>query len=34
MVKQNIRSIHDVSKVLELYYKDPQKVLKQIILGR
>ena len=34
MVKQNIRSIHDVSKVLELYYKDPQKVLNQIILGR
>jgi len=34
MVNQNIRSIHDVSKVLELYYKDPQKVLKQIILGR
>ena len=34
MVNQNIRSIHDVSKVLELYYKDPQKVLNQIILGR
>ena len=34
MVNQNIRSIDDVSKVLELYYKDPQKVLNQIILGR
>ena len=30
MVSQDIRSVHDVNEVIELYYKDPQYVLKQI----
>lgn len=32
MVNQNIRSIRDVSTVLEMYYLDPQKVLNRILL--
>ena len=34
MVNQNIRSVDDVNAVLELYYKDPEKVLNKIILNR
>lgn len=34
MVNQNIRSVDGVKAVLELYYKDPQKVLNQILLNR
>ena len=34
MVNQNIHSIHDVNAVLELYYKDPEKVLNKILLNR
>ncbi|WP_458455642.1 CpaF family protein [Methanobrevibacter sp.] len=30
MVSQNIRSVRDVNEVIELYYKDPKYVLKQI----
>lgn len=33
MVNQNIRSIRDVSTVLEMYYLDPQKVLNRILLA-
>lgn len=33
MVNQNIRSVDGVKAVLELYYKNPQKVLNQIILN-
>lgn len=33
MVDQNIRSIRDVSTVLEMYYLDPQKVLNRILLA-
>lgn len=33
MVDQNIRSISDVSTVLEMYYLDPQKVLNRILLA-
>ena len=33
MVNQNIRSVDDVKSVFELYYKNPQKVLNQIILN-
>ena len=33
MVNQNIRSVEDVKSVLELYYKNPQKVLNQILLN-
>jgi flagellar protein FlaI len=33
MVNQNIRSVDDVNSVFELYYKNPQKVLNQIILN-
>lgn len=33
MVNQNIRSISDVSTVLEMYYLDPQKVLNRILLA-
>ncbi len=32
MVDQNIRSIRDVSTVLEMYYLDSQKVLNRILL--
>ena len=32
MVNQDIRSVDDVKSVFELYYKNPQKVLNQIIL--
>ena len=34
MINQNIRSVEDVNTVLELYYKNPQKVLNKIILNR
>ncbi len=34
MVHQNIRSVDDVNAVLELYYKDPEKVLNKILLNR
>ena len=34
MVNQNIRSVDDVNAVLELYYKDPEKVLNKILLNR
>ena len=34
MVNQNIRSVNEVNAVLELYYKDPEKVLNKIILNR
>lgn len=33
MVNQNIRSIRDVSTVLEMYFLDPQKVLNRILLA-
>lgn len=33
MVDQNIRSIRDVSTVLEMYYLDSQKVLNRILLA-
>ena len=32
MINQNIRSIRDVSTVLEMYYLNPQKVLNRILL--
>ena len=32
MVNYNIRSVEEVSAVLELYYKNPQKVLNKIML--
>ncbi len=34
MINQNIRSVDGVNSVIELYYKDPQKVLNRIILNR
>ena len=34
MVNQNIRSVDDVNAVLELYYKDHEKVLNKILLNR
>ncbi|MEE1337040.1 CpaF family protein [Methanobrevibacter sp.] len=34
MVNQNIRSVEGVNSVIELYYKNPQKVLNRIILNR
>ena len=34
MINQNIRSVEDVNSVIELYYKNPQKVLNRIILNR
>ena len=34
MLNNNIRSVHDVNNVLEMYYTDPQKVLNRIILNR
>ena len=32
MINHNIRSVDEVNSVIELYYKDPQKVLNRIIL--
>ncbi|MBE6490286.1 MAG: CpaF family protein [Methanobrevibacter sp.] len=34
MVKHDIRSVGDVKGVLDLYYKDPEKVLNRILLNR
>lgn len=34
MINQNIHSVSDVNAVLEMYYKEPQKVLNKIILNR
>ena len=34
MVKQDIRSVDDVKAILDLYYKDSEKVLNRILLGR
>lgn len=34
MVSHNIRSVDEVNAVLELYYKDPEKVLNKLMLGR
>lgn len=34
MINQNIRSVNGVNNVIELYYKNPQKVLNRIILNR
>ena len=34
MVSQGIRSVEDVNAVLDLYYKDPKKVLDRIMLNR
>ena len=34
MISQNIRSVEGVNSVIELYYKNPQKVLNRIILNR
>ena len=34
MINHNIRSVDEVNGVIELYYKDPQKVLNKIILNR
>ena len=34
MVNQNIRSVGDVKAILDLYYKDSEKVLNRILLGR
>jgi flagellar protein FlaI len=33
MINQNIRSVEEVNSVIELYYKNPQKVLNRIILN-
>ncbi|WP_405295225.1 CpaF family protein [Methanobrevibacter sp.] len=33
MINQQIRSVDDVNSVIELYYKNPQKVLNRIILN-
>jgi flagellar protein FlaI len=33
MINQNIRSVEGVNSVIELYYKNPQKVLNRIILN-
>ena len=32
MINQNIRSVSDVNRVIELYYKNPKKVLNRILL--
>lgn len=32
MINQDIRSVSDVNRVIELYYKNPQKVLNRILL--
>ena len=34
MVRENIRSVDEVNAVLELYYRNPEKVLNRIILNR
>jgi flagellar protein FlaI len=34
MVSHGIRSVDDVNAVLDLYYKDPKKVLDRIMLNR
>lgn len=34
MINHNIRSVEDVNNVLEMYYKNPQKVLNRIIMNR
>lgn len=34
MVKYDIRAVEDVKTILDLYYKDSQKVLNRIMLGR
>ena len=34
MVRENIHSVDEVNAVLELYYKNPEKVLNRIILNR
>ena len=34
MVKHDIRSVNDVKAILDLYYKDSEKVLNRILLGR
>ena len=34
MINQNIRSVEGVNSVIELYYKNPKKVLNRIILNR
>jgi len=34
MVNQDIRSVDDVKSILDLYYKDSEKVLDRIMLGR
>ena len=34
MVNHNIRSVDEVNNVIELYYKEPKKVLNRIILNR
>lgn len=34
MVKHDIRSVDDVKAILDLYYKDSEKVLNRILLGR
>ena len=34
MIKHNIRSVEEVNAVLELYYKNPDKVLNNIMLNR
>ena len=34
MIRQNIRSVEGVNGVIELYYKNPQKVIDRIILSR
>ncbi len=34
MVKQDIRSVDDVKSILDLYYKDSEKILDRIMLGR
>ena len=33
MIEYDIRSVDEVSGVLELYYKEPEKVLNRIILN-
>jgi hypothetical protein len=34
MVKYDIRSVDEVNGVLQLYYKEPEKVLSKIIMNR
>ena len=34
MLNHKVRSVEGVQVLLELYYKDPQKVLNQILLNR